>query len=729
MNMSTLRWTGILFLGLVFASVSVSLADELKQPTQAEMAEQVVVDDSLKAVMKSFLKAGLTYDSLPKGTGEEIRAALEYWKGNKDGLKEFADRLGKLAGSNREELLDMIQSKKLREFAVVALDESASGAFHNVGPDGLKKLVAYSGDALDDAGVRALGLMNRVEEAITATGKVPTQLTDDLKTALKRLSPEQLRAARQLLSEKGAKTVVKDYLVKNPGVIGTFVDGVFVLAFDVPALWAMSDAEEKAASATGTGFGFAAQTAGTAASAALGGGFLPGLVVSWTSSQVKELVTEMIMLQYDRANAAMKEQWANMELRMNAIRGMLKVDELLKTGDVAKAADYLAKVERYAMEQNFPNEGIFEKIQDLKGIVAKAEERRAANQVIAQARVPYMFGYRLASQGRNLNLARTHVEEALAVLQEALGQHPELADRVRQVQELIAQIDRMIAEAPPLGQATVSGPDLVASGEVAHFEVTVSGGIPDYQPVDMNGHGLSTGAVYYWEAPAEPGVRTVTFRIRDDAGKMAEAVKEIEVKGEGQSPDEPVEMTGEIWEIMKDTPKLTITFESSASSYGTTRKTIEALVSPGTSISFPVSYTENGMRHEGKGILQFSADGKSISQMSIDLDIISDDYGPMAKEEIRLGPFRDVSIDPDYNLNYAGKEFVYNAKDGLRYVYAVGDRDPRGTYHYGEHSFSDTGQGLQKTPLKWKDVEKIEHANDSATWSMFEKVTIIFQMQ
>jgi len=536
MKMSTLRRTGVLFLGLVFAWVGVSLADELKQPTQAEIGQQVVVDDSLKAVMKSLLKAGLTYDSLPKGSGEEIRAALEYWKGNKDGLKEFAGRLGKLAGSNREELLDMIRSKKLREFAVVALDESASGAFHSVGPDGLKKLVAYSGDALDDAGVRALGLLNRVEDAITATGKVPAQLADDLKTALQQLSPEQLRAARKLLSEKGTKAVVKDYLVKNPGVIGTFVDGVFVLAFDVPALLAMSDAEEKAAGATGTGFGFAAQTAGTAATAALGGGFLPGLVVSWTSSQVKELVTEMIMLQYDRANAAMKEQWADMELRMNAIRGMLKVDELLKTGDVAKAADYLAKVERYAVEHNFPNEGIFEKIQDLKGIVSKAEERRTANQIIAQARVPYMYGYRLASMGRNLNLARTHVEEALAVLQEAQGRHPELADRVRQVQGLIAQIDRMIAGASPLGQATVSGPDSVASGEVAHFEVSLTGGIPDYRPVDMSGHGLSTGAVFYWEAPAEPGEKTVSFRVKDDKGQTAEAVKSVEVLAVNEEP-------------------------------------------------------------------------------------------------------------------------------------------------------------------------------------------------
>lgn len=536
MNTGATKWIGVL-LGVLLAWSSLCPAAELKQPTQAHMAMQVAEDDSLKAVMRSLLRARLAYDSLPEGAGEEIRAALKYWKGNSEGLKAFGDRLVNLAASDSEKLLDMIRNKKLREFALATLDESISGAYHNLGPDGLKKLVAYSGDVLDDAGVRALDILNRVEDVITATGKVPAHLADDLKTALNQLSPDQLRAARKLLSEKGRDTVVKEYVVANPGVIGTFVDGFFVLANDVPALMALDDAEEAAASATGTGFGFATQAAGTTATAALGGGFLPGLVVSWTSSQVKELVTEMIMLQYDRANAAMKEQWANMELRMNAIRGMLKVDELLKAGSVSKAADYLAKVERYAMDHNFPNEGIFEKIRDLKGLVATAEDRRAANMVVARARVPYMLGYRLASQGRNLRLARTHVEEALAVLQEAVGRHPELEDRMLRVQGLIAHIDRMIAEAPPLGQATVSGPDSVAPGEVAHFEVSLTGGIPDYLPVDLHGHGLSTGAMFYWEAPAEPGEKTLTFRIRDDRGQTAEAVKKVEVLAANEEPE------------------------------------------------------------------------------------------------------------------------------------------------------------------------------------------------
>lgn len=688
---------GVVFLGAVLAWTSVCPAAELKQSTQAEIAQQVVEDDSIKAGMRSILRTLLTYDSIPEGAGEEIRAALEYWKGNADGLKEFADRLTKLAGSNREELLDMIKSKKLREFAVAALDESASGAFHSLGPDGLKKLVAYSGDALDEAGVRALDVLNRVEDAITATGKVPAHLADDLKTALNQLSPDQLRAARKLLSEKGAKTAVKDYLVANPGVIGTFVDGLFVLAVDVPALMALSDAEQAAASATGTGFGFAAQTAGTAATAALGGGFLPGLVVSWSSSQVKELVTEMIMLQYDRANAAMKDQWADMELRMNAIRGMLKVDELLKAGSVSKAADYLAKVERYAMDHNFPNEGIFEKIQDLKGLVATAEERRAANLVIARARVPYMYGYRLASQGRNLVQARLHVQEALAVLQEAQGRHPELEERVLRVLGLIEHIDRMIAAAPPLGQATVSGPDSVASGEVAHFEVSLTGGIPDYRPVDMSGHGLSTGAVFYWEAPAEPGVKTVTFRVRDDAGKIAEVSKDVEVAGDAQD----TELTGEIWEIMQNAPIMTITMPL---------KKFKLKITPGGTISFPVDYKEGDFQIKGTGLVTLSGDGRMIELLSMDTETIDIKSGEVwGQEELRVGPFKLYSADKRDHDTPASVTNAYR----LYYVYASGFREDRGTLRMGEAEFGyDSGNNFVKKGFKWHDVQRLDPSSN-----------------
>lgn len=707
-----------LILCVLLSLGSLSFAEELKQPTQDEIAVQVIIDDSMKAFFRSTLNAGFSSDTLRQGAAKEVRDALNLLKGNKAALENFAKRLKTMANSGKSELGELIKGNRLQSFAVAVMDESGSGAFHSLNADGLKKLVGYGSDGLDDAGVKALDILNRIDDALTRTGQVPANLANDLKTAFKQLSPEQARAARRLLAEKGAHGVMKDYLKNNPTVLGSFVDGAFVLAFDVPNLIALSDAEEKAASATGVGFGYAAQTAGTAAVASLGGGFLPGLVVSWSSAQVKELVTEMIMLQYDRENAAMKEQWADMELRMDVIKGMLKVDDLIKTGQLQKAEDYLSKVERFTYGKKIPNEGLYEKIKDLKNNIAKAKDQLDANRIIAEARIPYMQGYHLADQGRNLTQAKYLVGDALRILQEAQEQHPELQARVQQTEALVAFIDKMIAEAPPLGQASVSGPDQMKPGEEAQFEVTLQGGIPDYAPVEMPGLGLTTGVLFYWQAPMEPGTQTVTFRVQDNLGKIAEVQKKVEVEGDTVSED----LTGEIWDIMKDTPNLAIRFEKG---YGQTRPTILATITPGAAISFPINYQVGEDHCEGTGNLTLSADGKTIQQLNLDIQFISKEYGLMAKEEIRIGPFGEVSLDPRYNI---GSNLKYTKKNGLRYVYALEDREKRGTYHYGEHTFHGDGNSIIKDEFKWKEVENIEFDGGTNTWNMLEQVQIHFTM-
>jgi len=518
----------------------------------------------------------------------------------------------------------------------------------------------------------------------------------------------------------------------------TFLDSAYTLKA-IHDIIKLTEPEEKAASAAGTAVGYlgnvvgnvavATKMAGSSGILTLGGGFLPGLVVSLSAKAVTEMTTEAIMLYYDRQNAAFKERWAEIELRENAIRGLLRVNDLLKAGKLDEAQTYLTRIQKYLINNSFPKDGIFDQIDRLSGLIKKAEDKAWANRIIAEARVSFQQAYRWAVLGRNLSTAKRLVQEAITVLQSGVSRVPELQANIDKCERLHAYIDGLIAEAPPLGAVSVSGPDQVAAGESCEFELRVTGGLPDYQPIDMFGYAHATGATVYWEAPADPGKKSLTFRIRDDRGQTAEAVKEVEVAGEAAALEQAGEMTGELWEVMKDTPMLSIIFEPFASTYGTKRKTIEAEVSPGTDMAFPVSYTEHGFRYEGRGRLQFSADGKTISQLSIDLDIGNDDYGVMGKEEIRLGPFRDVSIDPDYNLNYKGKEFVYKAKDGLQYVYAVGDREERGTYRYGDHAFSDTGKGLQKGPFAWKDVEKVEFSPDSNAWHMFSTVKIRFNMK
>lgn len=576
---------------------------------------------------------------------------------------------------------------------------------------------------------------NRLSQPGLVNATVETTITEVEKLFIK--YPELVIQIRTNMISVAHNPKVFDGMVKRLKELShtpTFLDSAYTLKA-IHDIIKLTEPEEKAASAAGTAVGYlgnvvgnvavAAKMAGSSGILTLGGGFLPGLVVSLSAKAVTEMTTEAIMLYYDRQNAAFKERWAEIELRENAIRGLLRANDLLKAGKLDEAQTYLTRIQKYLINNSFPKDGIFDQIDRLSGLIKQAEDKAWANRIIAEARVSFQQAYRWAVLGRNLSTAKRLVQESITVLQGGVSRVPELQASIDKCERLQAYIDGLIAEAPPLEGVSVSGPDHVAAGESCEFELRVTGGLPDYQPIDMFGYAHATGATVYWEAPADPGKKSLTFRIRDDKGQTAEAVKEVEVAGEAAASEQGGEMSGEVWEVMKDTPMLSITFESSASSYGTTRPTIQAEVAPGTNMSFPVSYNDSsGYKVEGTGRLQFASDGQTVTQLSLDLDVVSPDYGLMAKEEIRLGPFREVSLDPKYNLV---SKSARSAEDGLRYVYAMEDREPRGTYRYGEHSFSDTGSGLQKAPLQWKEVEQIKFDQSSNAWHVFAKVQIGFK--
>ena len=243
------------------------------------------------------------------------------------------------------------------------------------------------------------------------------------------------------------------------------------------------------------------------------------------------------MLYYDRQNAAFKERWAEIELRENAIRGLLRVNDLLKAGKLNEAQMYLTRVQIYLIKNSFPKDGIYEQIDRLTGLIKKAEDKAWANRIIAEARVSFQQAYRWAVLGRNLNAAKGLVQEAVTVLQSGVSRVPELQANIDKCERLQAYIDGLIAEAPPLEAVSVSGPDKVVAGESCEFELRVTGGLPDYHPIEMNGYAHATGATVYWEAPADPGEKNLTFRIRDDKGQTAEAVKSVEVLAVNEPPE------------------------------------------------------------------------------------------------------------------------------------------------------------------------------------------------
>ena len=380
---------------------------------------------------------------------------------------------------------------------------------------------------------------NQLKQPGLVDAAVETTITEVEKLFIK--YPELVIQIRTNMVSVAHNPKVFDGLVKRLKDLSrtpTFLDSAYTLKA-LHDIIKLTEPEEKAASAAGTAVGYlgnvvgnvavATKMAGSSGILALGGGFLPGLVVSLSAKAVTEMTTEAIMLYYDRQNAAFKERWAEIELRENAIRGLLRVNDLLKAGKLDEAQTYLTRIQKYLINNSFPKDGIFDQIDRLSGLIKKAEDKAWANRIIAEARVSFQQAYRWAVLGRNLNAAKGLVQEAITVLQSGVSRVPELQANIDKCERLHAYIEGLIAEAPPLGAVSVSGPDRVDAGESCEFELLVTGGLPDYHPVDMNGYAHATGATVYWEAPAEPGEKTLTFRIRDDKGQTAEAVKSVEV--------------------------------------------------------------------------------------------------------------------------------------------------------------------------------------------------------
>lgn len=511
----------------ILLSSQLVFATSLTQPSQAEILEGVLVED----VYKALSRAGI--NGLGSGYGNELREAIGYWRGAGDEAVKFANLLKKMAATNGPQLKAMLETGQIKQFALAALDESSVSAFRNMDAKALEKAVMYGTEGLDAIGAKSLALLNDLDDVIARTGKVPLELAEELRSTVSLLSPERARALRRLIASdlQTKRVAFGNYIKNNPGVVGAVVDGLFAY-LEYRNIAALTDEYEQAARATGAGFGYLLQTAGNAAVTSLGGGFLPGIVVSLSAAQVKELVTEMALLQRDMQNAREKENWARLELRRLVIDGMLKVDEKIKLGKLEEATRQLIEIERFTFGKALPLEGVYETLDVLRGNIDKAGERVRANGVIAQARIPFMQALRWAQQGRNLADAKMRLEEAGALLAAELERHPELAAQLEQIRRLRELIERRIAEAPPPVMEQIAGPERAAQGESVEFLASFSGGMPDYHPLGMDGLGLGRRVRFFWNAPREPGTHTVSLRAQDALGRIVEGSTSIEITGE-----------------------------------------------------------------------------------------------------------------------------------------------------------------------------------------------------
>lgn len=520
----------------------------IESKSELEYAKQVVVRDTNKAITKKLAKAAtyiaeLDNPELKQKAMQQIREALLTLENNPQAADQFVEGIKRMSQSGADKLKELVQNKRVQAFAQVVLDESSS-SLHGASESSLKKLIGLSDDGIDQAGKQTLNTLSEIDAIVANKGKVPAQLTEKLTDAIKQLPPSRAQAARKLVADKfkGAWQPIREH-------IGTAVDGGFVLWDAYNIVVSDASAEEKAAKATGTAVGYGLEASGGLAIQALGGGFLHGLVLSWSAGKVNELVAEIILLQQDRANAAEKEHWADIELRMDVIRGMIRVDELIKAGELQKASNYLAKVQKFYFKHQMPGDGLYEKMQELEHNIDNAGRLQQANAIIAEARIPYMEGFQRVRQGRNLTQALTYVEDAQQILKKSLRDYPELKITLEKVEALQVFINKLINNASPLGKLAVDGPDTVKAGAHETYEISVSGGIPDYITTNIEGLALPTGAFAYWQAPDEPGKTIVTFKIKDNIGQTASVEKQITVIGDVSETNPTDTASGEVIQL------------------------------------------------------------------------------------------------------------------------------------------------------------------------------------
>lgn len=134
------------------------------------------------------------------------------------------------------------------------------------------------------------------------------------------------------------------------------------------------------------------------------------------------------------------------------------------------------------------------------------------------------------------------------------------------------------------------------------------------------------------------------------------------------------ELSGEIWDIMRTTPNLSVDFPL---------RSFKATVSPAAVITFPVRYTSDTYLVEGKGSLHFSADGKQINELVIKTTTTDPKSGEvLQKDEKQLGPFTVYAADKEtetqrshlyYTMPWENRDIFGSVKSSIRDVSARDD--------------------------------------------------------
>lgn len=520
-----------LFLVLVIISVNLSFGQGSKSQSEElkGTAAGFVKAETVKEIENNLVKAlGAEHNSRAVSTA--MKKMWESAKGlNKQQAKILFERFSNASVSSLREFAKMSPSR---------LGSYVRDVTHSVKFDSrtLKNIIYGVGDK---AGNATLKVMTRIDKMLAETGTVSVELLKKMKSEASYLDPKRASAVYDLFKKKlsGEWSELKNLKDTKSGLgkyVGTVVDGVFVLNDAVNIYYSDDDPEVKGIQATAKIIDYSSSTAAGAASAALGGGLGPGLVIAFSANRVSTLYTEIAMLQKERADAKNAEKNEKIDNGILVRRQLVNISKKIELGQLRNADFLINRVQKFLLKNNVENSA---KLMDLtKDLEAKSKDARRnekINGIINKARSPYSKALYYYKRGVELNIAKIYASEALEILNNNLKTYPEIGKlhAIPNVKKLIKAINNKIDNAKDLVITGTNAPKKVYPGQFLEIGVFVKGGIPYYHSAGLLTGNISddNAVTFYWQAPSKPGKEILNLRVVDCMGNTASTSVSIEV--------------------------------------------------------------------------------------------------------------------------------------------------------------------------------------------------------